>query len=130
MSGQTLCWSTKQTCIKVHMKQHWVDIHCYIYIYTNKHWLCHPIFPQECSTISIGALSSKRKWTVDQSNKWTKASSLPLTIYIYLYIYILFIIGMKILLLYYILYIYYIYIIGSNNYNNYIETYTTRKTVN
>ena len=30
----------------------------YIYIYTNKHWVCHPIFPQECSTISIGALSS------------------------------------------------------------------------
>ena len=28
---------------------------------TNKHWVCHPIFPQECSTISIGALSSKRK---------------------------------------------------------------------
>ena len=30
----------------------------YIYIQTNKHWVCHPIFPQECSTISIGALSS------------------------------------------------------------------------
>ena len=32
MSGPTPCWSTKQTCIKVHMKLYWAEKHCNIYM--------------------------------------------------------------------------------------------------
>ena len=35
MSGSTFCWSTKQTCIKIHMCSYWV-VHLLLYIHIYK----------------------------------------------------------------------------------------------
>ena len=35
MSGSTLCWPTKQFCIKVHMKQNCVEKLCYRGVYVH-----------------------------------------------------------------------------------------------
>ena len=54
MSGPTIWWSTKQTCIKVDMNLYWVETQCYIYIYI---YIC--IIYNWCSSINWVERSTK-----------------------------------------------------------------------